>query len=202
MQVNVDKPASQRKQIATNDAKHSVLVEDLTELKDKEDKVTETLIKARSSLELVKDQIVKLKLELKSLIEKREKKQSSRRWLTKKIASMSEEVDLAEVNKLIRDIEEVVDDINKKINELEIEIKTQNEQVAEMEVQLVQKEQEKKQLEIEMDEVKKKKESLEDTLEEDRRSFEDKMQSLMKELSEVCYAGFDSWFHILSCLSF
>ena len=158
-----------RKRIATHDSQYSALDKQLTELKEKEEKVIETLLKARSSLELVKDRIDELRLEQESLIEKREKKQSSRQWLLEKKASMSGKVDLAEVNKLIRDIDEVAADINDQIDELQKKIKTQNEQVAEMKEQLLQKEKEKKQLESDMDEIKRERESLECTLENDRK---------------------------------
>ena len=97
-----------RKRIATNDAQYTALDEKLTELKEREEKVIETLTTTKSSLELVKDQIDKLRLEQESLIDKREKKQSSRQSLLGKKASMSGEVNLAEVNGLIRGIDEVV----------------------------------------------------------------------------------------------
>ena len=108
-----------------------------------------TLIKAKSSLELVKDKINKLRLKLESLIEKKEE---ARRRLIEKRAIKSEEVDLADLNKeeFVADIEEVVADISNQIDGLEREILTQ---VAEMEAQLVQKEVEKKQLENKRDEI-------------------------------------------------
>ena len=120
--------ADQRKEIAIIDAQHSALEKQLTELKKLEEKVIEALKEANSSLELVNHQTInnELKLEQKSLIEKREKKRSSRKWITEKRASMSGEIDLAEVNKLITDIDEVVADINKQIDELEKKIEAQN----------------------------------------------------------------------------
>ena len=181
-----------RKRIATNDAQYSALDEQLTELKEREEKVIKTLFETRSSLELVKDQIDKLRLEQESLIDKREKKQSSRQSLLGKKASMSREVNLAEVNGLIRGIDEVVTDISNQVNELEKNIRTQNEQVAQMKEQLLQKEEEKKQLESDMDEIKKERESLECTLENDIKIFGDMTLSMMKTSSEVCQIGINT----------
>ena len=103
---DVNALAYQRKRIATNDTKHCILDKQLTELKKREEKVIETLTEAKSSLKSVKDQIDKLKVEHESLVEKREREQSSRQRLIEKRERMSEEVDFAEVNELIRGIDE------------------------------------------------------------------------------------------------
>ena len=190
---DVNALAYQRKRIATNDTKHCILDKQLTELKKREEKVIETLTEAKSSLKSVKDQIDKLKVEHESLVEKREREQSSRQRLIEKRERMSEEVDFAEVNELIRGIEEIVVDINTQIDELEKKIRTQNEKVAEKQAQLLQKEEEKKQLESDMDEIKKKSESFKLLLKEDREKFADEMQKMIiRTLCEVCIikAGF------------
>lgn len=125
----------------------------------------------------VKDQIDKLILDQESLIEKREKKQSSRQLLIEKRASMSRE-DLAELNKQVRGIEKGIIDISNQIDELRTKIQDQNEQVAEMKAQLVQ-------LEIKMNEVKKERDSLEFVLEKERKKFEEMTLSMKIRLSEV-----------------
>ena len=168
--------ADQRKEIVTIDARHSALEKQLTELKKMEEKVIEALKETKSSLELVKHQIEKLKLEHNGLIEKREKKQSSRKF------SMSREIDHAEVNELITDIGEVFADINNQIDEFEKKIKAQNKQIAEMEALLDQKDEERKQLEKEIDDVQKERELLALRLKEARGRFEEKMITLVIEV--------------------
>ena len=76
---------SQRERIATKDAQHLALSEQLRELKDSEENVTQLFEQAKSSLESVKGQIDNLRQEQESLIEKREKKQSSQQWLIKQM---------------------------------------------------------------------------------------------------------------------
>ena len=179
---DVKELADQRKEIAIIDAQHSALEKQLTELKKLEEKVIEALKEANSSLELVNHQTInnELKLEQKSLIEKGEKKQSSRKWITEKRASMSREIDLAEVNELITDIDKVVTGINNQIDELEKKIKAQNKQAAEMEALLVQKEEEKKQLDKKIHDVQKERELLALILKEAREIFEGKLITLVR----------------------
>ena len=99
--------------------------------------------------------------------------------LLKKELLCPERVDLAEVNKLIRDIDEVVADISNQIDELETKIRTQNEQVAEMKALLDQKEEEKKQLEKKIDDIQKERESLQLILKEEREKFDNEMRRIM-----------------------
>ena len=171
------------------DVQHLTLSEQLRELKDSEENVTQSFEQVKSSLESVKCHIDKLRQEQESLIEKRERKELSKCWFIKLRGSKTGE-DLVQLNQMIKDTEEAVAELSNKIDELETKIKAQNEQVAEMSAQLVQKEQEKKQLEIKIDEVQKEKSSLEKKLEEDRKTFEREMQIQMlkyeQKLCKVC----------------
>ena len=142
----------------------------MRELKDREEKVTQSFEQAKSSLESVNGQIDKLRQEQKSLIEMKERKELSKHWFIELRESRTGE-DLVQLNQMIQDTEGAVAELSNQIDELETKIKAQNEQIAEMSAQLVQKEQEKKQLEIKMDEVQKEKSSLEKKLEEDRKTF-------------------------------
>ena len=171
----------QRERIAAQDTHHSTLNDQLTGLKKKKEKVTKALEHTKSSLEAVKGHIDKLKHKQESLIEKKERKQSSKLWLTKQRASKSGQ-DLVELDQLIRDTEEAVAELSKQIDKLEKKITAQNDQVAEATAQLVQKEREKKQIEIKMKEIQKEKSSIESKLEEDRRTFDQEMLKMMSEL--------------------
>ena len=71
---------SQRERIAIKGAQHLALSEQLRELKDSEENVTQSFEQAKSSLESVKDQIDNLRHKQESLIEKRERKKSSRHY--------------------------------------------------------------------------------------------------------------------------
>ena len=176
----------QRDGIATKDMQCSDLNDQLVRLKEKETKVDRTLQEAKSSLGSVKAQINELKCEQESLIEKREKKRSSMQWLKRqRVSSFGDE--LAQINYMIKDIEDTVSELNTQIDKLEENINTQNKHIEQMNVQLVLKAKEKEQLETEMSKIQQEKTDLECELEEDRRKFGSEMQRMMYELklSEV-----------------
>ena len=177
---------NQRDGIATKDTQYSGLNDQLVELKERETKVDRTLQEAKSSLDSVKVQINELKCEQESLIEKREKKWSSMQWLQRQKASKFGD-ELAQINHMIKDIEEAISELSTQIDELEEKINTQNKYAEQMKAQLVLKAKEKKQLETEMDKIQQEKSDLESELEKDRRIFESEMQRMMYELesSEV-----------------
>ena len=177
----------QRDGIATKDTQYSDLNQQLVELKERETKVDKTLQEAKSSLGSVKVQINELKCEQESLIEKREKKRSSMQWLQRQKASKFGD-ELAQINHMIKDIEETVSELSTQIDELEEKIDTQNKHAEQMKAQLVLKAKEKEQLETEMDKIQQEKMDLESELAEDRRRFESEMQRMMYKLesSEVC----------------
>ena len=165
---------------------YSDLNDQLVGLKEKETKVDRTLQEAKSLLGSVKVQINELKCEQESLIEKREKKRSSMQWLQRqKPLKFGEE--LAQINHMIRDIEETVSELSAQIDELEKRINTQNKHAEQTEAQIDLKVKAKEQLEIKIDRIQKEKTDLESELEKNRRTFESEMQRMMYELksSEV-----------------
>ena len=172
--------AKQRDKVAAIDRENFTVGEQLRKLKNKEEKVTHSFEQTKASLESVKGQIDKLRQEKESLIEKREKKELSKRWFDKLRESKTGE-DLVQLEQMIKDAEESVTELSNQIDKLERKIKAQNEQVAEMSAQLVQKEQEMKQLEVKMSEMHKEKLSIESELEEERRNFEREMQRILCE---------------------
>ena len=188
MPENLHALASQREGIVIKDTRHSDLSDKLRELKESKETMTQALERARSSLQSMEGQIYKLKQEQDRLIEKRNKKKSTKQWLIKQKPSKSEE-DLDHLNQLIIDIGEAIIDLSNEIDVLENTIRAQNQQAVEITAQIVQKEQEKEKEQIKMDEVQREKQNLECKLEEDRRKFENEMQKMRNELklSEVYY---------------
>ena len=132
----------------------------------------------------MKVQINELKCEQENLIEKREKKQNSMQWLQRQKASKFGD-ELAQINHMIKDIEETVSELSTQIDELEEKINIQNKHAEQMKAQLVQKAKEKKQLETEMNKIQQEKTDLKSELEEDRRKFESEMQRMMYELEST-----------------
>ena len=184
--LDLRKLTDQRDGIATKDLQCSDLNDQLVGLKEKETIVDKTLQEVKSSLDLVKVQINELKCKQESLIEKREKKWASMQWLQRQKASKFGD-ELAQINDMIKDIEETVSELSAQIDELEEKINTQNKHAEEMKDQLVQKAKEKEQLETEIDKIQQEKTDLESELEDARRMFESEMQKMMYELelSEV-----------------
>ena len=95
--------ASQRKGIAVKDVQHSTLINKLRELKESKEFMTETIEQAKSSLETMKAQISEMNQEHARLIERREKKRSTKKWLFNQKPSGSGE-DLLQLDQLILDI--------------------------------------------------------------------------------------------------
>ena len=150
--------------------------------------MTVSLEQTKLSLKLVKNEIEKFKFKQGSLIEKIQRKESSRQWLVEQRA-FKYGADLVQLNLLIRDTEEAVAELTNQIDELEERIKARNERVHKMTLELAEKEQEKKQLVTMLDEMHGEKEFLEKKLEDEKRNFEDEMQRMMfkqkHELSQV-----------------
>ena len=178
--------SDQRDGIATKVTQYSDLNDKFVGIKERGKKVDKTLQEAKLSLDSVKLQINELKCEQKNLTEKREKKRSSMQWLQKQRASKFGD-ELAQINQLIKDIEETVSELSTQIDELEEKINTQNKHAEQMKAQLVLKVKEKEQLETEMDKIQQEKTNLESELEKEKRIFESEMQRMMYELesSEV-----------------
>ena len=93
--------ASQREGIVIKDMQHSALGEKLTALRKGERKVAEKVEKVKSSVETLKNHIGILIQHQESLIEERERKQSSSQWLVKQRGSKTGE-DLVQLNQIIR----------------------------------------------------------------------------------------------------
>ena len=89
--------------IVIKDMQHSALGEKLTALRKGERKVAEKVEKVKSSVETLKNHIGILIQHQESLIEERERKQSSSQWLVKQRGSKTGE-DLVQLNQIIRDI--------------------------------------------------------------------------------------------------
>lgn len=178
--------AVQREEILNKERQHSAMNDQLNELRAREKNATEAIQQSTSSLESVKNQIDRLRQEHENLTDTREKRKSIKKILIAQRSSRTGE-DLAELNKMIKDIEESVAMLSDQINELARKIRKQNEQLFEMTAQLVQKEQEKKQLGVKIDELQKEKTVLESVHEKARREFEHEMLKMMfaLKLSEV-----------------
>ena len=178
-----------RKRIAADDKQHLLVSESFDDLKKKEREMTETLENVKSSFGSVKLQVDKLKQEQKSLIEKRERKTLSKRWLLKQQKASSSAEDLVELDQVIKDTEEAVVELNKKINQLEEMIVDHNKQAKQMKAELNLKEKERQQLNLRIDEIQKEKELLACKLEEDRKTFANRIQEMIHmndpRLSEV-----------------
>ena len=114
--------ASQREGIVIKDMQHSALGEKLTALRKGERKVAEKVEKVKSSVETLKNHIGILIQHQESLIEERERKQSSSQWLVKQRGSKTGE-DLVQLNQIIRDIKETIAELSYRITELEKKIK-------------------------------------------------------------------------------
>ena len=175
-----------RQGIATKDTECSSFSDKLDKLKKKESKVMESLKQTKSSLESAKVKIDELKCEQHSLIEKREIKQSSRKWLIwQKSYTFGE--DLIKLNQKIKDVEEAVDELSQKIDKLEKTIMTHNEQAKQFKNEQLMREKERKDLKMKIDGIQKEKENLDCKLKKDRLKFENEMQRMINELklSEV-----------------
>ena len=152
----------------------------------------ESLEQTKSSLGSAKVKIDELKCEQQSLIEKREKKQSSKKWLIwQKSYTFGE--DLIKLNQVINDTEEAVDELSQKINKLEETIMTYNKQAEQFKNEQLLREEERRGLKMKIDEIQKEKENLDCKLKEDRLKFENEMQRLITDhehelkLSEVMF---------------
>ena len=173
--------ANQSGEIAFKDTHNSDLNDKLDGLKEEEQRVDKTLQDVKHSLSSVQVQINELKSEQDILIKKRENKQSSVRWLQRqKTFKFGKE--LAQIDQMIKDMEETVSELSTQIDELEKKINAQNKRVKQMNAQLILKEKEKEQLKSEMNEILKEKTVIESELEEKRRLFESEMQRMMYEL--------------------
>ena len=146
----------------------------------------ESLEQTKLSLGSAKVKIDELKCEQQSLIEKREKRQSSKKWLIWQRSYTFGE-DLIELNQKIKDTEEAVDELSQKIHKLEEMIMTHIKQAEQFKNEQLQSEKERKELKLKIDEIQKEKEDLDCKLKEDRRGFENEMQRMLTELklSEV-----------------
>ena len=190
----------QRDGIATKDTQYSDLNDQLVGLKERETKVDKTLKEAKISLGSVKVQINELKSEQESLIKKREKKRSSMQWLQRQRASKFGD-ELAQINQMIKDIEETVSELSTQIDELAEKINSQNKHAEQMKAELALKAKEKEQLEAKMNKIQQEKKGLESELEEDRRKFENEMQKMMCELeSKEVRINICAWHGIRMCL--
>ena len=146
----------------------------------------ESLEQTKLSLGSAKLKIDELKCEQQTLIEEREKKQSSKKWLIwQKSYTFGE--DLVKLNQAIKDTEEAVDELSQKIDKLEETILTHNEQAEQFKNEQLLREKERKELKMKIDEIQKEKENLDCKLKEDRLKFENEMERMMAELklSEV-----------------
>ena len=180
--------AKMRQEIATKDTKSSSFSDQLDELKKEENKVMESLEQTKSSLGTAKVKIDELKCKQQGLIEKREKKQSSKKWLIwQKSNTFGFGEDLIKLNQVIEDTEEAVDELSQKIDKLEETIMSHNKQVEHFKFEQQQSEEEIKELKLKIDEIQKEKEDFDCQLKEDRRKFENEMQKMLTELklSEV-----------------
>ena len=147
-----------------------------------------SLEQTKSSLGSVKVKIDELKCEQQSLIEKKEKKQSSKKWLIwQKSYTYGE--DLIKLNQLIKETEEAVDELSQKIVQLEETIVTHNEQAEQFKNEQLMREKERKELKMKIYEIQTEKENLDCKLEEDRLKFKNEMQRMIYELklSEVSF---------------
>ena len=177
-----------RREIATKDTKCSSFGDQLDKLKKEETKVMESLEQTKSSLGSAKVKIDELKCEQQALIEKREKKASSKTWLIwQKSYTFGE--DLIKLNQVIKETEEAVDELSQKIDELEETIMTHNKQAEQFKNEQLLREKERKELKMKIDEIQKDKEDLDCQLKEDRRKFENEMQRILikLKLSEVSF---------------
>ena len=182
-----------KQEIATKDTQHLSFSDQLDELKKKESIVIESLEQTKSSLGSARVKIDELKCEQQSLIEKREKKQSSKKWLIwQKSYTFGE--DLIKLNQVINDTEEAVDELSQKINKLEETIMTYNKQAEQFKNEQLLREEERRGLKMKIDEIQKEKENLDCKLKEDRLKFENEMQRLITDhehelkQSEVCFS--------------
>ena len=171
-----------RQEITTKDTKCSSFSDQLDELKKEESKAMDSLEQTKSSVESVKVKIDELKCEQQSLIEMRERKQSSKKWL---IWKKSRGKDLFKLNQVTKDTEEAVDELSQKIDELEDTIMTHNKQAEEFNNEQLLRERETKELKMKIDEIQKEKEDLDCKLQEDRRKFENEMMRMLNELIQV-----------------
>ena len=146
----------------------------------------ESLEQTKSSLGSAKVKIDELKHKQQSLIETREKKQTSKKCLIwQKSYTFGE--DLIKLNQVIKETEEAVDELSEKIDKLEETIMTHNKQAEQFKVEQLLREKERKELKMKIDEIQKEKENLDCKLKEDRLKFENEMQRMITELklSEV-----------------
>ena len=165
-----------RQQIANKDTKCSSFGDQLDKLKKEESKVMESLEQTKSSLWSAKVKIDELKCEQQSLIEKREKKQSSKKWLIWQKSNTFGE----DLNQVIKDTEEAVDELSQKIDKLEETIMTHNKQAEQFKNEQLLRE---KELKMKIDEIQMESENLDCKLKEDRLKFENEMQRMITELN-------------------
>ena len=150
----------------------------------------ESLEQTKSSLESAKVKIDELKHEQQSLIEKREKKQSSKKCLIwQKSYTFGE--DLIILNQKIKETEEAVDELSQKIDKLGETIMIHNKQADQFKNEQLVREKKRKDLKMKIDEIQKEKENLDCKLKEDRLKFEEEMQKMITELklSEVRFSS-------------
>ena len=154
----------------------------------------ESLKQTKSSLVSAKVKIDELKCEQQSLIEKRKKKQSSKKWLICQKSNTFGE-DLIKLNQVIKDTEEAVDELSQKIDELEETIMTYIKQAEQFNNEQLLKEKERMGLKMKIDEIQKEKENLDCKLKEDRLKFENEMQRMLTDLklSEVRFQLMSSY---------
>ena len=135
----------------------------------------ESLEQTKSSLVSAIVKIDELKCDQQSLIEKRKKRQSSKKWLIRQKFNTFGE-DLIELNQVIKETEEAVDELSQKIDELEETIIKHNKQAEQFKDEQLRREKERKELKMKINEIQKEKEDLDYKLKEDRKKFEEMLK--------------------------